>query len=193
MKNKLSNILDEIIYYIYYSPKHLFLSIRGWYRIYAKNPYYWKEMKYIFNENAPWDSTYFYETQYLWLKKSIYYFENQCKYIDERQIDFIVKSQKMALKMLDIYLENIEIWTMEEDINADKSLPYYERHTYKCIPYVNLRNKHRFKFFGLDTNNYNKIVYNDNMYDIEPHELYRQKAIRLYHKIVARYSNTWWD
>ena len=193
MKDKLSNILDEIIYYIYYSPKHLFLSIRGWYRIYAKNPYYWKEMKYTFNENAPWDSTYFYETQYLWLKKSIYYFENQCKYIDERQIDFIVKSQKMALKMLDIYLENIEIWTMEEDINADKSLPYYERHNYKCIPYVNLHNKHRFKFFGLDTNNYDKMVYNDNMYDIEPHELYRQKAIRLYHKIVARYSNTWLD
>ena len=193
MKDKLLNILDEIIYYIYYSPKHLFLSIRGWYRIYAKNPYYWKEMKYTFNENAPWDSTYLYEIQYLWLKKSIYYFENQCKYIDERQIDFIVKSQKMALKMLDIYLENIEIWTMEEDINADKSLPYYERHNYKCIPYVNLRNKHRFKFFGLDTNNYDKIVYNDNMYDIEPHELYRQKAIRLYHKIVSRYSNTWWD
>ena len=38
-----------------------------------------------------------------------------------------------------------------------------------------------------------KIVYADDMYNVEPHELYRQKAIRLYHKIVAKYSNTWWD
>ena len=118
-----------------------------------------------------------------------------CKALDIQLVNyrFPLHVDDNALKMLDIYLENIAIWTMEEDINADKSLPYYERHKYKCIPYVNLRNKHRFKFFGLDTNNYNKIVYNDNMYDIEPHELYRQKAIRLYHKIVARYSNTWWD
>ena len=193
MKNKIIYILQEIIYYIYDVPKYWFLSIRGWYRIYAKNPYYWKEIKYTFNENAPWDSVYFYMDQYNWLKKSIYYFENQCKYIDERQIDFIVKSQKIALKMLDIYLENIDLWTMEEDINTDKSLPYYKRHKYKCIPYVNLRNKNRFKYFGIDMNNYDKIIYDDNMYDIEPHELYRQKAIQLYHKIVAKYSNTWWD
>lgn len=193
MKDKLSDIWDEITYYIYDLPKHWFLSIRGWYRIYCKNPYYWKEMKYTFNENAPWDSIFFYKSQYLWLQKSIYYFENKCKHIDEKQIAFIVASQKLALKMLDIYLENIELWDLEEDINADKSLPYYQRHNYKCIPYVNLRNKHRYKYFALDTVNYDKIVYADDMYNIEPHELYRQKAIRLYHKIIAKYSNTWWD
>ena len=143
MKDKLSDIWNEITYYIYDLPKHWFLSIRGWYRIYCKNPYYWKEMKYTFNENAPWDSSYFYETQYLWLQKSVYYFENHCKYIDEKQIAFIVASQKLALKMLEIYLE--------------------------------------------------KIDYADDMYNVEPHEIYRQKAIRLYHKIVAKNSNTWWD
>lgn len=184
---------DNIVYYIWDVPIRWYRSIRYWIIVCGCNPFYWKQLKYTLNQNAPWDQYYFYELQYMWLKKSIYYFENHCKYIDDAHIKYIVDKQQFAIKMLDIYLEKINLWEFVEIPNADTTLPWYQTHEYKCIPYVNLRNKHRFKYLAVNFENPTNIQFIDAMYEKEQHELYKRKALNIYNKIITKYADSWWD
>lgn len=183
---------DYIVWNILYIPKRWYYYLRAWYRDCLKNPYYRKHLKKSIAHYRPWDSGYFIEEQYDWLDYAIYYYENTCKIIPQDTIDKIVREMKWAKKMLDIYLEKVELFKFEDDPNADKRLPIYMQTKHVCIPYVNLKNKNRFKYRVYDYHT-GKIKYITSMYNDYPEELYKRKALHIYLTIINRYSENWWD
>ena len=56
---------------------------------------------------------------------------------------------------------------------------------------VNLKNKHRFPYMGIDMNGNKKM--STDIYENCPDEYYKQKAKYLYFKILRDYSENWWD
>lgn len=166
--------------YMYYRIKQWYKKLVHWYNICFKNPYYREHFKNTITNYYPWDYSFFFESQYDWLKYSIYYYENNCNHLTEEIIQSILNKMKLAKKMLDIFQEKVDLYKIEEDPSIPETEPYYMRIKHTCIPYVNLKNANR---FSEHLHSYNEF----------PEELYRQKALNIYFKIIKEYSTEWWD
>lgn len=189
MWHKIIDIWDDIVYYIYDKPINIYKQIRCWVKICLLNKYYWKQLRFQMFNCYPWDFTYFYELQLNWLNYAISYFEKQCDHLTEESINFKLKYMKLAKRMLEIYLEKEPLYKYEFDTNAASDC-IHSKYKHICIPFVNIKNKHRFKYLvGNDGN----TQFVDTMYDKYPEELYKNKALYLYTQIIKKYSSSWWD
>lgn len=192
MNNIKEWIDDNIIWYIWDKPIHIYKEIRHWFKLCVCNKYYWKQLKMHTFNCFPYDECYFFEGQYQWLNYAIDYFENQCWILTQKSIDFKLKYMKLAKRMLEIYMEKDQLFKFEEELDAPKDAPYYKKIKHICIPYVNMRNRKRFPYLAGDYETC-KMKFIDNMYDTHAEELYRRKALHIYNMIVQRYSDCWWD
>lgn len=179
MLEKLKDIFDNFIWYVWYKPKDIYRSIRHWCYTCGKYKEHWKFASHAMFHNYPWDFDYFLEIQYEWIKKSQAYFKNR-PYCSEEKSDEINRYQKICLGLLEIMLDKREYW--EYDSENHKSI--------MKIP-VNLKNKQRFPYRGIDLNG-NTYMSTD-IYDRNPEEYYKYKAKYLYFKIIRDYADNWWD
>lgn len=193
MINKIKEIIENTFYYCWYLPKSKYYYVKVWFRDCLFNPYYRVHLKKSIGHYRPWDYMYFIEIQYDWLCYSIYYYEKQCKYLSNDDKNFILRKMKLAKRMLEIYMGKDELFKFEDDPNADPNLPPYMRIKHVCIPYVNLKNKERFKYLTRDFKNGYKINFKATTYDSYPEELYRNKALNIYINIFKTYLESWWD
>lgn len=179
IKEKISDIWDDIVFYTIDKPKKIYQDIRHWIRCCAKYIQHWKFVFYCCFHCYPWDQDFLLRLQYEWIKKSQVYF-NDHAYCSEDKLKEINRYQKICLGLLEIMLDK-------------RDFSDYDMKNHKVImnvPY-NLKNKERFPYIGIDING-NKILSTD-IYENSPDEYYRYKARYLYYKILRDYSDNWWD
>lgn len=175
---------DYIVWYCYDKPKDIYKTIRCWYYCDALNPWHWKLVWYTMFHNRPWASEYIYELIELHIKKSNYYFTHRNIMSSEGRLNNILRWQKIALNLLHIINNEGEYW--EWDFNK-KGFD-----AYSCKVYVNTKNVKRFAVKGTDYETMKTVECYEYMLK-EPHELYVEKARKLFIKILSRYSGEWWD
>lgn len=186
MFGKIKEIWDEyVVWYLYDIPKDKYKTIRHWYYCNATNPYHWKLVWHSMFHNYPWDRSFSLKLQYCWLQKSHYYFSKRCNWICQEHKDLIIKWQQIAINLLEIVLEKRELY------DYDITKPSHKE-AYKCLVYVNMKNAKRFadNCYSHDYKTFSKSY---EYFNIEQHELYKAKALKLYYKILDQYSSIWWD
>lgn len=178
LKEVISNIWDEIKYYVYWIPIDKYKTIRHWWICNGTNPYHWKLIWYTIFHQYGWDNSFNWEVLRLCILKSRYYFQHH-QYISQEHIDYTIRWQTTAINLLDIILEKKNLWD-------------YEYTYYKCLVNVNMRNMDRFAYRGVDYET-GKIYKTTKCYELEPHELYKEKARKLLLRILDEHSIHWWD
>lgn len=181
IKEKLVDIKDDIIWYIWYKPCDIYKTIRHWLRVCCRFKTHWHFVNYAMFHCHPWDYSYFLNIQYEWLKKSQEYF-NHYNYCSEDKKNEINRYQRICIGLLEIMLDKREYW--DYDIENKKVI--------MKIP-VNLKNKHRFPYSGINPET-GKTVWNcTDIYEHNPDEYYKYKAKYLYFKILLEHAESWWD
>lgn len=84
--------------------------------------------------------------------------------------------------MLEIIRDDSNLWDWD-----------FENKKYICKVYANMRTKDKYAYRSLDFDNPGKIIRSTNSFDIEPHELYIQKAKYIYCRIIKEHADDWWD
>ena len=172
---------EDFIYYIYDKPKEIYKDIRHWIRVCAQFRTHWQLVNYSLFHCHPWDYLYFLELQYKWIKKSNQYF-NKFDYCSEEKKAEINRYQNICIGLLEIILDKRDFY--DYDIKSHKVI--------MKIP-VNLKNKHRFPYRGIDPMTGKEYWNCTQMYEKAPDEYYKYKAKYLYFKILRDYSGEWWD
>lgn len=191
-KNKIkcfvNDIMDNISWYIVDKPRYFYNALRHWWWVCAKNKCYWSNLNFSIFNYYPWDFTYMFQSQLNWLNYSIKYYETIGKKTKEN-VEFVLQKQRLAKNLLEIVMEKKELYQMVEEpiTEKNKNLYYYQRLKHICIPYVNLKNKNRFKYLTSD------FKFTTYMYDTFQEELYKTKALSLYLKIIQTYYSSWWN
>lgn len=177
--NKIKEFFEDVIWFFQYKPKDIYSIIRHWIKTCGKYKTHWRFASYSMFHCYPWDYCYFLELQYEWIKKSQEYFNDYC-YCSEEKKDEINRYQRIALGCLEIILDKKDYWD-------------YDTKNHKIVMKVpvNLKNKHRFPYMGIDMNGNKKM--STDIYENCPDEYYKQKAKYLYFKILRDYSENWWD
>lgn len=183
-KERLNDFKDDIKYYIYYKPKHVYRSIRHWIRVNGNKTHLknvWDHMWNVF----PWDYSYIYTLTRGQLVEALNYFQsgNSFSPNDKR----IAEKIRLALSLIDIFTERKELW--DYDHTNDKKLCKPKIYYFK----VNMNNKDRFKQKLQNIDDPSKYSYSSSYYDNYPEELYKEKARRLYYRLMQEYSEEWWD
>ena len=171
-----STLWDDLVYYTIYKPMEIYRSIKHWWKCNGQNPYHWKLVWYCMFHHYSWDNSFNWQITKLYIQKSRKYFETH-RYASERRVADIIKWQTICINLLDIILENREIWDWDDN-------------GYKCLVKVNMRNTTRFAYRCTDYRT-GKIVMSIASYELEPHELYMAKARRLLLRILDEKSDEW--
>lgn len=168
--------------------KSRYYHLKDWFRNCCNKQHFrtvWAAIK-----NRPWDYAETYDVlKHRLIETRAYFIKSDI--IAKESIDKIVKELDLALSLYDIMSgeKSAGHWEYEWD---DEFAPFNANETtnkplnrLKYIPerYVNLRNSYRF------TNNDVMKTY----YKKCPNELYEEKARRLFWKVMAQYSQNWWD
>lgn len=170
-------------------------DIKVWWK-YCVNKIRVKYLRKFLFDNYPWDNTMLYEMQECWLKEAIAYYEGA--YPDLLETDANLKDMvrwiRKAYALLQIILEKEDISHIECNLTSKDPKDW----TIVTDVYVNLRNAHRFKYrcanWGQTTpDNIPVYRYSTSIYHEVPDELYKKKALHLYHKILYEHAETWWD
>ena len=180
LKEKISEIWDDIVFYTVEKPKKIYRDIRHWWRTCGKYLQHWKFVCYACFHCYPWDSDFFLRVQYEWLKKSQKYFNDKCYCSEEKLNNEINRYQRIAMGCLEIMLDIRKYWN-------------YDSNNHKVImkvPY-NLKNKERFPYLGIDFKGHSGM--STDIYERNPEEYYKYKARYLYFKILRDYAGNWWD
>lgn len=164
---------------LYIKTIEIYKDVYHWYKTCGKYIQHWKFVMYCMFHCYPWDFTFFYRLQYEWLKKSQIYFNDKC-YCSEEKINRINKYQRKCISLLEIILNIKDYWDYD----------HKKKGVIMKIPY-NLKNKERFPYIGIDSDG-NEILKTD-IYEKNPDEYYKYKAIYLYHKILKERAGEWWD
>lgn len=181
---KIKSFFKYKIWYKVYWP---YVELRSWFRD-NFNKYHFKSSWTLFKSH-PWDDSYMYETQRNQLIEMISQFEKGTVTTSETYAKML-KWMRLAVKMLDIMLDDVDISHsegemkfIEEDMNGE-TVYRMDSSDYKhiCDIYVNTRTVRRFAS--------EKYV---EYYTVYPDELYKVKAKYIYHMIMFRYSGEWWD
>lgn len=180
LKEKLSDIWDDICWYTTSYPQKIYRDVRHWWRCCGKYLDHWRFVWYAMFHCYPWDSSYMFNIERAWIRKSNSYFNSGKAWCGEEKIEEINKYQKICLGLLDTITDKREFW--DYDLEAHKVV--------MKIP-VNMRNKHRFPYRGVDANG--KSCMSTDIYEMCPDEYYRMKAQYLYYKILNEYAGNWWD
>lgn len=191
MSEILKRIKDEIVYYVWYNPVHIYKEIKCWFLENAMNPWHWKMIWYAMFHHYGWDDCYMYKMLWYQIQKSRYYFKHRCFVLGPKELSDILKYQTLAIRMLDIILEHDDLFDFIEDETVDKSEPYYMRLKYVCKVKVNMKTRDRYKVKSCDSNG--RIVYSSDYADLYPHELYKEKARKLLLCILDKYMAEWTD
>ena len=170
---------DYIVWYCVDIPKKIYKDIRHWCHTCGRFKSHWHFANYSMFHCYPWDFNYFLRIQYEWIKKSQQYFNNTC-YCSEEKLNEINRYQKICLGLIEIMLDDRDYWHWDD--KNKKSV---------CDIYINLRNKHRFPYRGIDFNG--KSCMSTDIYDKYPEEYYKYKAKYLYFKILRDFADNWWD
>lgn len=181
IKEKISDIWDDIVWYTIYWPMERYKDIRHWFRVCARFKTHWQLVSYSLFHCHPWDSYYFFELQYRWIKKSNQYF-NKFNYCGEEKKSEINRYQRICIGLLEIMLDKREFH--DYDMKNHKVI--------MKIP-VNLKNKHRFPYIGIDPETGVNVYGCTQMYDNSPDEYYKNKAKYLYFRILRDHCESWWD
>lgn len=185
-------LFENIKYYLYYMPKHIYKSIRHWVNVNARNPWHWKMVWFALFHHYPWDYEYMQELLYYQIQKSRWYFVHVCDYISDEDKAYIVKYQTLAIRMLDIILEHDKLYDFVDIEGADESLPFYQRIRHVCLVNVNMKNKDRFAVRCINPITL-KESYSTEHYEEYPEELYKEKAKHILNKILENRSEMWCD
>ena len=181
IKEKLQNIWDDIVWYTTCWPKERYGDIKHWFRVCARFKTHWQLVSYSLFHCHPWDFEYFLELQYKWIKKSNQYF-NKFDYCSEYKKYEINRYQNICIGLLEIMLDKRDFHEYDSE----------NHQVIMKIP-VNLKNKHRFPYIGIDPENGNNVYGCIDMYDRAPDEYYKNKAKYLYFRILRDYADNWWD
>ena len=136
-------------------------------------------------KSYPWDYGYLYEIEQAKIAEMIEYHRKRQFFEGWEQV---VRDMEICYKLIDIILDKKKLFHYDgqirflpiensEDVEIDGSSMIYH-----CDVNVNTKNAHRF----VDTT-MNK------WYLEHPHELYKEKAKYLYHKIRLEMDENWWD
>jgi len=172
---------DYIVWYCVDVPKEIYKNIRHWIRVCGQFRTHWQLVTYSLFHCYPWDYEYFLELQYKWIKKSNQYF-NKFNYCSEEKKSEINRYQNICIGLLEIILDK-------------RDFHDYDTKNHKVIMKipVNLKNKHRFPYMGIDPMTGKKYWNCTQMYENSPDEYYKYKAKYLYYKILRDYADDWWD
>lgn len=188
IKEKLSDVWDDIVWYTTCWTKERYKDVRHWFRVCARFKSHWKLVNYVLFHCYPWDFYYFMELQKLWIDKSNEYFKH-FDYCDEDKKAEILKYQRICSRLIDIITENyndLKWWDFDEE-------------THKITPkiHINMRNSYRFPYRGIDPQTGNDVWNCTEMYKNDNGackvEYYKIKAKYLYFKIIKDYADNWWD
>lgn len=168
---------------MFYRIKIFFTDLRCWFR-HCFNKRKLNTIKTVTNA-YPFDYAYKYEIDKAWFKEQLAYFE-KTKIIDATNI---VRRIKLALSLLDIITEERTLVTVTRTFKYEydpvEDLPY--NFDTKLNVYVNTRNAKRF------IRNWDSIPSAVADKPIMQAELYREKAYKLYYRLMEQYSREWWD
>lgn len=158
-------------------------NIRGWFCD-NWNKYHYKTVKTAFNFR-PWDFQHILYLEEASINEMIHYFDNNQTMVDE-QYNNIVRSLRWAKSCIHIMNNDSDYFTYEyhtiKEFDLEKSISAYRY----LGPRLNKRNASRF---------FNKKILESNLFKKGnmDHELYVEKARRLYYRIRERYTDYWWD
>ena len=180
-KEKITDFWDDIDWFFTVKLVTIYKDILHWFRVCFRFKTHRHFANYAMFHCHPWDYYYFLEIQYEWLKKSQEYF-NHYNYCSKEKKADINRYQRICIGLLEIILEK-------------KDYKEYDAENKKVIMKVpvNLKNKHRFPYCGINVET-GKTVWNcTDIYDNCPDEYYKYKAKYLYFKILRDYAENWWD
>lgn len=165
------------------SLKNKYYEIRAWIR-YHFNKDFWLIVKTAF-KGYPWQETFLYELERAKIQEMINYHKKYKRFVG---VEYVIRDMELAVKMLDIMLDETEFFHYDGDMdfvkNEDGTYSIENNSTkYVCDVKVNTRNVDRFS----------DNVYLTRYMIEHPHELYILKAKHLYHKIRFEKDDTWWD
>ena len=175
MRNFLYLNMKEFFENIWWGLTRSYNSICCWFR-HNLNTSHWRLVKNAV-KSYPFDYGYFYSLQQSSLQDMYNYFKTS--YISE-QDPMIARDLKLAISLLDIINENRDLFHYEN--LSTLTLIGLRDLKYKCDVYVNMRNVNRFT-----------ETESRNVYEEFPHELYVEKARRLYFKLLYFKSRNWWN
>ena len=164
------------------SPVEMISEVRSWIK-YHFNRDFFKRLKTVLR-SYPWDEHYLYELE----KAKIH---EMCKYHEKRRTfvgsNYTIRDMKICIRLIDIFNhdgDDLYHYTGEIKYNPIEGTDNIELDpsdlVYHCDIYVNTKNADR--FLSKEQQKY-----------WHPHEIYLEKARRLYHKIRVERDFEWWD
>ena len=176
---------EFIKYGIYYNIKYKIQNLRYMLEI-NFNRCHLATLSAVFSGYSNTDE-YIYSVTRLQLKELLRNMQKK-KYATAETYDSMCKWIALAIRMLDITLGDVDCFHYTGDMkfiqdSEDITTVNMDDIVYHCDVNVNTKNIRRF------VNNDDIVKF----YTERPHELYVLKAKYLFHKIMFKYSDSWWD
>lgn len=189
-KHKWANWIDDnIIYYIYDTPRYYIQNIRSWFRN-NWNIYHWKTVKCAIL-SYPWDGGFITELEEAKINEAYHFFKNN-QTLNDEEYHIIMRSLGWAKNLIKYVNDNgSSMFTLTgevETIPKENGLTEIRQGTLKKIytgPRVNKRNASRF----LNNAQLNSEYFMNECLE----DIYVIKAKALYYKIRNEYTDRWWD
>jgi hypothetical protein len=186
--NKVLEKVSDFFYYDlwYWGIRDKYLTVRGYVRTNFNR--HFLRLVWTALSGRPWDFDYLYYLEKAKLQEMLAYQEKH-NLICEEQREQIIRTLRLAIRMLDIINNDHNYYHFDGDVKFDPisgstlSRVNMDDIRYYCDVNVNLRNMNRFVR--------EKDTYQ--FYEKHPHEVYILKARYLYHKIRFYYTELWWE
>lgn len=163
--------------------KSKYRSFKTWIKYHTTKEF--KNLLKVVLKSYPWDYAYLYEIEQAKIAEMVEYHRKNQRFVGWEEV---VRDMEICYKLIDIFLGKKDMFHYDGDLTYTKleNGNYEVGHTsdfkYQCDVKVNTKNADRF------VNAENKKWYIEH-----PHELYMEKAKRLYHKIRFERDESWWD
>lgn len=154
--------------------KDWYNNLRTWFK-YNFNKRYFKMAKAV-HTSRPWDYGYFEDIMRHWLDYQIAYFEKSHIVVGWERI---LKELKLAKSLLDIMTEEKPVRTCN----------FFKGTVDVMLVHVNTKNAHRFFRNLPETFDFEDPWAGP----VRKEALYREKAHKLFYRLLEERSRTWWD
>ena len=163
--------------------KSKYRNFKTWIKYHTTKEF--KNLLKVVLKSYPWDYGYLYEIEQAKIAEMVEYHRKYQRFVGWEQA---VRDMEICYKLIDIILDKKNLFHYDgqiqflpiensEDVELDGS-----KLVYHCDVKVNTKNADRF----VDTKT-------NKWYVEHPHELYKEKAKYLYHKIRLERDFDWWD